>query len=221
MKPEKEIAHILSVLADEGWNITQQQEKQLVGYVFLVQEWNRKINLVSRSGKTDLVLEHLLPSMLYAAILRGELVAGDVSVVDLGSGGGFPGIVLSILLNHAKLTLVDASRKKTLFLKRVLRDLQLNADVWHSRVEALPSSMQKSFSFVVARGFANLSQLISYSRPLLRKNGSLFTLKGENYLQELTTPHPEEGAVQEIKIDEKWVNLAPGLAHKRMIKVEF
>ncbi len=221
MKPERDVARIVSVLAGWGWNISQEQEKQLVSYVYLVEGWNRKINLVSRSGKVDLVQAHLLPSILYAAFLREEAGGEILRAVDLGSGGGFPGVVLSILLNRVAMTMVDASRKKTLFLKRVVRDLRLNADVVRSRVEALSVSAEEMFSFVVARGFTNLSELVSYSGPLLRKNGILFTLKGEDYLQELTNPQSRQVVIHEMKIDERWLELAPGLAHKRMIKVEF
>ncbi len=220
MKPDKDIFRILSVLDEGGWKTSQAQEKQLVDYVFLVREWNRKINLVSRTPHSNIVLEHLLPSVLYAVFLRNEIGDEIVPVVDLGSGGGFPGIVLSILLEKVEVTMVDASRKKTLFLKRVVRDLQLNADVLHSRVEQL-GSFEKRFSFAVARGFSNLSELISYSKPLMSEKGVLFALKGDNYLQEMREIPPDGVTIHEMKIDDKWLELAPNLAHKRMIKVEF
>ncbi len=220
MKPEQGVARIVSVLAEAGWNISQQQEKQMVDYVFIVQEWNRKINLVSRSAKTDLVINHLLPSVLYAVFLRKEISEEETRVVDLGSGGGFPGIVLSILLEPVVVTMVDAVRKKTLFLIRVVRDLHLNAEVLHTRVEEI-SSNQNTFPFAVARGFTNLSDLIYHTAPLLRKDGILFTLKGEDYLMELPNPRPQGVVIHELKIDKKWLELAPNLAHKRMIKVEF
>jgi len=134
--------------------------------------WNSKINLVSRRKKdvSDLIDDSKL---FFEAIEFKE----DTQILDLGTGGGFPGIVLAINYPQAKLTLVDSIKKKTSVVEDVVKRLGLsNVEVICSRAEEL--KMVHKFDYVVARSVATLQDLVKWSRNLLKAHGKLVTVKG-------------------------------------------
>jgi len=216
-----EISELARFLDSVDIKTSQAQEKQIFMYVKLLRGWNQKINLFSRAGSAELVRNHLVSSFLYVQAIRGFLKDSPSQIIDLGSGGGFPGIVLSMMLEEAALTLVDATRKKTIFLKRVVRDLGLSVRIQNLRVEELRLPAADLFPFGVARAFANIRDLITYAKPIMRKGGVFFSLKGEDFEQELDPEIQKTCGIDVINIEEEWIQFAPRLAHKTMIKLEF
>ena len=158
---------------------TQQEKK----FNDLVMEWNRKINLVSRK-KSD-VYDLISDSRLFLNFIGTE---GSIKIADIGTGAGFPGIVIAIHRPELMLTLIDSINKKVNAVKDIVKRLGLkNIMVINSRAEALSEDRKfhKTFDVVTARSVAPLSRLLEWSRDLLKQNGKLITLKGGDITAEL------------------------------------
>ena len=158
---------------------TQQEKK----FNDLVMEWNRKINLVSRK-KTD-VYDLISDSRLFLDLITTE---EPVKIADIGTGAGFPGIVIAIHRPDNMLTLIDSINKKVNAVKDIVKRLGLgNVTVINSRAEELCEDRKfyKTFDVVTARSVAPLARLAAWSRNLLKRNGKLITLKGGDITGEL------------------------------------
>ena len=148
----------------------------------LLLKWNRRINLVSPAAVENYWLRHALDSWQITEFLT----EGDIEVLDLGSGAGFPGLAIAIALKErgtGHVTLVESAGKKANFLRTVIRDLALPAQVWANRAEKLPS---KPYSLITARAFAPLPRLLSYAQPFWGSKTKAVLLKGETVSEELT-----------------------------------
>ncbi len=204
MKHSHGISKILDRLAKQGVVLSQTQEKQLVVYYKMLLGWNKRINLVSRTNTEEALEKNIFSSFLFWSVLAKQSSDPGLYFADLGSGGGFPGILLSLLLPEYKGTLVESSRKKTLFLKKVINALDLNTKVVNKRVEEIKLTEDQKFDFIVALAFAPLKKLLLYAEPLLKKGGFVLTLKGKNYRDELANPEQSPFKITPVAIDEDW-----------------
>jgi len=139
--------------------------------------WNRKFNLTRITDPVDVAIKHFVDSIVPAQ----EIEAGT-SVLDIGSGGGFPGIPLKILNPSISVTLIDASRKKITFLKHVIRKLKLeNIDALHVRAEDLgqKSNFTHRFDTIISRALSDLDTFVSLALPMLAAGGTVMALKGK------------------------------------------
>jgi 16S rRNA (guanine527-N7)-methyltransferase len=143
------------------------QVKQLQALEPVYREWNEKINVISRKDIDGLYEKHVLHSLSIAAVF--ELPAG-AEILDLGTGGGFPGIPLAILFPEVKFHLADSIAKKLKVVEAVVTAIGLsNVTIQHTRAEEIKN---KKFDFVVSRAVAPLGELWKWSKPLLkRENG--------------------------------------------------
>ena len=136
-------------------------------------KWNSKINLTAITDPLEVAVKHFLDSLAPARIIP----AGS-SMLDIGSGGGFPGIPLKVILPSLSVTLLDSSRKKISFLKHVLRTLGLKGiNACQARVENL-SENKELFDVVICRAFSSLDKFIESALPVLAENGIMIALKG-------------------------------------------
>ncbi len=166
-------------------DLTPLQRKQIIGLEQLYQDWNQKINVVSRKDIDELYLRHVLHSLGIGKIQRFN---EGSQVLDVGTGGGFPGIPLAILFPGTEFTLVDAIGKKIKVVQEVVDGLQLkNVVAHHKRVEDLPGQ----FDFIVSRAVAAMPTFVHWTRGKIkkdsaheRKNGILY-LKGGDLTEEL------------------------------------
>ena len=165
-------------------------EKQVAQFNLLFSlysEWNEKINVISRKDIDSLYLKHVLHSLSIAANFP---FAQGLEVVDIGTGGGFPGIPLAIFFPEVKFMLADSIGKKIKVVSEVSAALELkNVETFCGRVETIKS---RKFDFAVSRAVASLKELWSWSRPLLRKErkmeeykNGLICLKGGDLTQEI------------------------------------
>ena len=165
-----------------GLNVSRETFLRLKEYEKLLFKWNAKINLVSRSTLDNFWNRHVLDSAQFLSSV-GEKAG---KWVDLGSGGGLPGLVVAILSDEIepvnKLFLVEADARKAVFLKTVCRELGLKAEVYNNRIEELPPI---SANIVSARALAPLKTLCLYARNHLEKDGVAVFAKGENWKAEL------------------------------------
>ena len=146
-------------------------------HAFELIEWTRKTNLTAISDPLEIAVKHFLDSIAPAPI-----IPADASLLDIGSGGGFPGIPLKIMIPSLSVTLIDASRKKVSFLKRVIRMLGLdNIEACHVRAEDLPRDriFNNTYDVIVSRALSSIADFVQMSLPLLAKNGFIIAMKGK------------------------------------------
>ncbi|NTW52778.1 MAG: 16S rRNA (guanine(527)-N(7))-methyltransferase RsmG [Chlorobiaceae bacterium] len=170
---QNELHTIRDLCRDHAIPVTDTALKLLVRYTALLEEWNNRINLISRKEDAPVILKHVFHSLL---ISRIHNFRPKEKVLDLGTGGGLPGIPLAILFPETSFLLVDATGKKITACKAMIRELGLNNVLAvHSRVEELKGLV---FDTVLSRQVAPLGELCGYSARLLKKEGVLICLKG-------------------------------------------
>jgi 16S rRNA (guanine527-N7)-methyltransferase len=161
-------------IADMGLAVTPTQQEKLLDYLALMFKWNSVYNLTSLRDPMQMVTHHLLDSL--AAV---PAFAGARNILDVGSGGGLPGIVLAIVYPDFKVSMIDTVHKKTAFLTQVKAQLGLtNATVYTMRVEDLKREAGDKFDVITSRAFADLSDFINWSAHLLAEGGRYIALKG-------------------------------------------
>lgn len=149
----------------------------------LLLQWNAKINLVSKNAVERFWFRHALDSW---QITRHVPTCNISTILDLGSGGGFPGLALAIAAKHqpdtAEVTLVESAGKKASFLRTVIRELDLPATVKSERVETLP---HEAHDIISARAFAPLPELLDYAYPFWSDATTGLFLKGQSFEEEI------------------------------------
>lgn len=165
--------------------LTNTQVEQFIKYKELLQEWNQKMNLTAITEDTEVITKHFLDCM---TINNAVDMSKEYSIVDIGTGAGFPGLVIKIAFPHVKVTLVDALKKRLTFLEEVINQLGLKDIVCvHSRAEDLGKNKayREAFDICASRAVANLAVLGEYTLPFVKINGYLIALKGQNLDEEL------------------------------------
>ena len=163
-------------------DVSRETFEDFQSYEALLAKWNRKINLVSPAAAKDFWGRHALDSWQ----ITRHLPPNFENCLDLGSGAGFPGIALAIYCKErgqGKVTLVESAGKKANFLRAVIRDLKLPAQVWADRAEKLPP---KPYDIITARAFAPLPRLLTYAHPFWGNGTIALLLKGQGVQDELT-----------------------------------
>ncbi len=163
--------------------LTEVQRQQLIELLPIYQEWNAKINVISRKDMDYFYEKHVLHSMAIAKVLS---FSKGMKVMDLGTGGGFPGLPLAILFPEVQFHLVDSIGKKLKVVDAVREQLQLkNVTTEHNRAEKIKHS---PFDLVVTRAVASLKKLGRWSKPLLKKDNeaALICLKGGELAEEIS-----------------------------------
>lgn len=167
--------------------VSRETMVKLEAYAHLLERWNRSINLVSRASLPDLWRRHFLDSAQLMTFLPAPAPGRLRRVIDLGSGAGFPGMVLS-LLGAGEVHLVEADRRKCAFLREVARETAASVQIHPVRIEQLESL---EADVVTARALAPLDRLLDLARHLLRPEGVCLFLKGRMVERELTLLPPE------------------------------
>ena len=162
-----------------GMALSPLQSRQLLQFLALLERWNRTYNLTAIRALPAMLTHHVVDCLAAAAALRRRLgEAQALRVLDVGSGGGLPGVVLAIALPGRRVTCVDRVGKKAAFVRQVAGSLGLaNLESLHARVEDLAS---RRYDVVTARAFASLSDLVAATRELLAPGGSWMALKGKS-----------------------------------------
>ena len=152
---------------------------QLLAYRALLQRWNKVYNLSAVRDPAEMLTHHLLDCLAVVPPLRRHAQDRPLRILDVGSGGGLPGVVLAILQPRWSVTCVDAVAKKASFVRQVAGDLALpNLRSVHARVEEMPASAQ--FDVIVSRAFASLADFTTWSRDRLAPGGVWLAMKGRS-----------------------------------------
>lgn len=162
---------------------TKAQITQLYRYMNLLIEWNEKINLTAITEPNDVILKHFIDS---ASV--NKYLSNAKELIDVGTGAGFPGLVLKTLNPNMNVTLLDALNKRINFLNEVINENELiNVNTIHGRAEELGKNLQyrEKFDVVVSRAVANMNVLLEYMMPLVKVDGICICMKSMNIDEEL------------------------------------
>jgi len=177
----KEALELLVCCAAEfGLELTTKEIGLFNAFAEELKKWNRKINLTAIKDDREIVIKHFADSLS----LLGRLKMPG-TLLDIGSGGGFPAIPLKIMLPHLPVVSVDAVEKKVLFQRHAARVLQLQEfSALHLRAEELTKSHASRFDSIVSRAFSDLPFFVSLAMPLLKNSGQIIAMKGREGREE-------------------------------------
>ncbi|WGE41885.1 16S rRNA (guanine(527)-N(7))-methyltransferase RsmG [Actinobacillus equuli] len=171
------------LLAQAKINLTDQQKEQLVGFVRLLDKWNKAYNLTSVRNPDEMLVKHILDSLVVSEYLQGE------KFIDVGTGPGLPGIPLAIANPDKQFVLLDSLGKRITFIKNALRELGItNVTPVLSRVEEYT---EQTFDGVLSRAFASLNDMVDWCYHLPNPQGKFYALKGiyaESEVQDIKKP---------------------------------
>ena len=164
-------------------NIEKEDIEQFYNYMKLLLEWNEKINLTAITDPKEIIVKHFIDSLTIA-----KYIPQGATLVDVGTGAGFPGIPLKICRKDVKITLVDSLNKRIKFLEDVIQQLNLkDIETIHTRAEEFGknSKYRERFDVATSRAVANLATLSEYLIPLVKINGKCICMKGPDIEEEL------------------------------------
>ena len=196
-------------LSSLGILLTDEQKNQFNTFYELLVEWNKVMNLTGITEKKDVYLKHFYDSLTICKIIDLDNYS---TLCDIGTGAGFPGMVLKILFPNLKIILVDSLNKRINFLNEVIKELELeNIIAVHSRIE----EFRGNFDIVTARAVSQLNILLEYAIPLVKKDGYFIPLKA-NIEEEINNTaiaalsqyqviHSESEPTIELDVDSYWI----------------
>lgn len=192
-----------------GLDVDDAIRARLLAYLTLLEKWNRTHNLTSIRDPHDMLRHHLLDSL---AVLPYMPDRASLALVDVGSGGGLPGIPLAIARPRWQVTLLDSSQKKSAFLRQLAAELRLsNIEVATARAELFAPA--KLFEVAIARALSDLAQFAAWATHLLAPGGRLFAMKGAYPREEIAALPQGIRVVATHKLE------IPGLAAERHLVI--
>lgn len=184
-----------------GLQVSDAQADALARYGALLLRWNAVHNLTALRSPAEVLTHHLLDSLSIVPEIQ-RICSAATQTLDVGAGGGLPGIPLAVVMPHLRITLLDKVQKKVAFLLQAKLELGLaNVECLHGRVEALPAAPR--FDLIVSRAFASLPELVRLTRHVLANGGWWCAMKGARptaELEALKTQAPDVRLVQEIRL---------------------
>ena len=187
------------LLAQTSIELTVLQKQQLVKYVELLNKWNKAYNLTSVRDPNEMMVKHILDSLVVAPHLTGK------HYIDVGTGPGLPGVVLAIALPETQFILLDSLGKRIRFLTQVKHELGLtNISPVQSRVEDFQAPVK--LDGVLSRAFASLQDMVQWCSHLVDSSGRFIALKGQYPEEELTSLPHNIKFEQDISLDVPQLN---------------
>jgi 16S rRNA (guanine527-N7)-methyltransferase len=172
------LQQLQSMLAQTDLDVTDMQQKQLVQLVELLNKWNKAYNLTSVREPAQMLVKHIMDSIVVSPYLQGE------RLIDVGTGPGLPGLPLAILNPDKKFVLLDSLGKRLSFIRQAVLALGLkNVEFVQSRVEEYQPD--EKFDVVLSRAFASLSDMLFWCKHLPNETGHFLALKGQYPEQEI------------------------------------
>ena len=166
-----------------GCPLDDAQADRLLGYLDLLARWNKVYNLTALRDPAQMLTHHLLDSLAVIAPMRRHTSGEATAVLDVGSGGGLPGVVIAATQPNITVTCVDTVQKKVTFVRQVAAELRLpNLQARHTRVEAITDTQ---WPLITARAFASLPDIVTLTRPLLAPGGVWMAMKGQHPAEEI------------------------------------
>ena len=162
-------------------NLDQPKIDQFLHYLNLLKRWNSRFNLTTIVEDNEIVQKHFIDSLTIS-----EFIESNSSILDVGTGGGFPSVPLLISDPTLKITAIDSTEKKIFFVREVVRTLGLqNIDAINCRIEDENNGIEReSFDYVVTRAFANVGKTLKFCLPYIKNSGNLILMRGKDGLKE-------------------------------------
>jgi 16S rRNA (guanine527-N7)-methyltransferase len=180
-------------IAEMGLDVSLEAQQKLLQYLSLLSKWNKVYNLTAVRDPLEKVTLHLLDSLSVLPYIKTK------NLLDVGSGGGLPGIVLAICLPQLKVTTIDTVQKKTIFMRQVKGELGLNnLEVVHARVENYQPS--EKFEAIISRAFSEASLFVKLTQHLLTENGQWLAMKGLAPYKELKMLESKSNKIIPLKV---------------------
>lgn len=170
---------------EAGLELTELQYEQFIKYMRLLQEWNEKINLTAITDDEEVIKKHFIDCI---KAFKSDTIKNAKTIIDVGTGAGFPGLPIAIMNPNVKVTLLDSLNKRINYLNTVVRELGLkNVTTIHSRAEdgARKPELREKFDVATSRAVANMAVLSEYCMPYVKKDGYFVALKGPAVDEEL------------------------------------
>lgn len=183
-------SHFTEDLKAWGMTLTERQQAQFLRYYEMLAEWNERVNLTAITAYEDVIKKHFVDSLSLVKVFEAERMQGDkdMTLIDVGTGAGFPGLALKIAFPELEVTLLDSLNKRIQFLDAVIQELGLQGvKAVHGRAEdyARPGKLRESFDLCVSRAVARLSTLAEYCLPFVRQGGMFIAYKSEKVSEEV------------------------------------
>lgn len=215
----------LKVMAEHTFGLTLTDEKlvQFSRYASLLLAWNQQMNLTAITDPEGITVKHFLDSLVFVPWLKQLYPSQKVLLADLGTGAGFPGIPINILLPEIHVVLIDSLSKRINFLKAIIQELGLTKiEAIHTRAEDIgrAPSYRGCFDVVTARAVAELPILLEYAIPLLKVGGRLIAAKGMDPDTEIKSAQKALSELNsELEIVQQY-SLAEGADHRSLIIIK-
>jgi 16S rRNA (guanine527-N7)-methyltransferase len=165
-------------VAEMGLDVSRETQEKLLQYLSLLNKWNKVYNLTAVRDPLEMVTLHLLDSLSVLPHVNSK------NLLDVGSGGGLPGIVLAICKPELQVTTIDTVQKKAIFMRQVKGELALdNLKVVHARVESYQPA--EKFEMIISRAFSEMALFVKLTKHLLAQDGKWLAMKGQLPTQEL------------------------------------
>jgi len=168
-----------------GISLSENQLKQFLTYYEMLVEWNQVMNLTAITDYKEVLKKHFIDSL---SLVKACDLQGNLSLIDIGTGAGFPGIPLKIVFPNLKITLLDSLNKRVQFLNAVIKKLALSdIDAVHGRAEDLakPGMLREQYDICVSRAVANMTTLSEYCIPFVKVGGRFISYKSEKIVEEI------------------------------------
>jgi 16S rRNA (guanine527-N7)-methyltransferase len=178
--------HLKTAATDFGLSLSDEQVRMFSHYQEILVEWNQKINLTAITDPQEIAVKHFIDSL---SCLDAEVFPIGCSVIDVGTGAGFPGLPLKIYRPDIQLCLVDSLQKRIKFLQTVIKDLEIkNVEIHHLRAEEAGrlKGCRARFDVAVSRAVARLGVLCELCLPLVRVGGYFVAMKGAKFREEIS-----------------------------------
>jgi 16S rRNA (guanine527-N7)-methyltransferase len=170
-----------------GINLNNEQIRKFSRYLELLVQWNQKINLTSLKTTQEIIIKHFLDSISCIKVINKYVNTEGISVIDVGAGAGFPGMPIKIICPSIRLSLLEARKKKTIFLKKVTEEINFQkVKILNGRAETFGKGPdhRERYDIAISRAVAPLNVLSEYCLPLVRAGGLFIAQKGRSYKKE-------------------------------------
>ncbi len=168
-------------------NLNEEQIKKFSRYLELLVQWNQKINLTSLKTPQEIIIKHFLDSISCIKVINKYTDIEGISIVDVGTGAGFPGIPIKIMFPSIRLSLLETRKKKIIFLEKITEEMNFQqVEILNGRVETFGKcpDYREKYDIAISRAVALLNILSEYCLPLVRVGGLFVAQKGRSYMEE-------------------------------------
>lgn len=201
MKSEEFIRTLCKECERQNIAINEKQCVDLAEYKNMLLEWNEKMNLTAITDEYEIIVKHFVDCLECTKVIKDEK-----NIIDVGTGAGFPGMVLAIYYKDKNFTLLDALNKRLIFLQEVVNKLGLkNVKIVHARAEeiARTGEYKEVYDASVSRAVANLPVLLEYTSPFVKVNGTCIVMKGDSIEDEIKISANALNTLK-LKIEDKY-----------------